>query len=180
MRVLGEISMACRRGNLNLVRKSLTSVEGKSFSSSPVLLQEAILGGQLNIVKFLTTSKELELHADIHYSKDLALVYACGANRLDIVDFLLTSPELKSHCNVHTLADAPIREACSNGYPDMVQYLLDNYNITISDNLYKLVSKRRELEKNSKIINLKNPKPLDSYKKVLEIIHKHREKETVH
>lgn len=176
MRILGEISMACRRGNLHLVREFLTSAEGKSFSTYPVLLQEAILGGQLEIVKFLTTSNELERHADIHYAKDLALVYSCSSNRLDIVQYLLSSPELKTHCDVHTLADAPIREACNNGYPEMVQYLLDNYDITISDNLYKLVYKRRELEKQNKIVNIKNPKPLDSYKQVLDIIHYHREK----
>ena len=174
MTVLNELLAACRKGDIDKVRQVLTSHDIDK-NQYPMLLEEAVLGGQLEVVKFLTSSKDLAYHADIHANKDIALVNACRANRLNIVQYLLTSPDLSSHCNIHTLSDAPIREACISGYPELVQYLLDNYDLNINNNLYKIVLKLTEDEKKQKHINFKNPKALDDYQRVLKMLDHYRE-----
>lgn len=107
MTVLNELLAACRKGDID-VRQVLMSHDIDK-NQYPMLLEEAVLGGQLEVVKFLTTSTEVKHHADIHANKDIALINACRANRLNIVQYLLTSPELSLHCNIHTLSDLSVK-----------------------------------------------------------------------
>lgn len=169
MTLFHNLLTSCRQGNMNFIKESLHSIDGTQFSTHPKLIEEAILGNQLEIVQYLLTSKDLIKHCNIHYETDLFLVIACRANRLAIVEFLLTSTELNEHCDVNTLSSAPIRVACMNGHPQIVDYLMSQHNVMVSSFLYDIVLKKREIEKTTSI-NLKNPKNLDDYKNVLEVI----------
>lgn len=178
MTLFHNLLTSCRQGNMNFIKESLHSIDGTQFSTHPKLIEEAILGNQLEIVQYLLTSKDLIKHCNIHYETDLFLVIACRANRLAIVEFLLTSTELNEHCDVNTLSSAPIRVACMNGHPQIVDYLMSQHNVMVSSFLYDIVLKKREIEKTTSI-NLKNPKNLDDYKNVLEVIDHYQKIEAI-
>jgi len=91
-------------------------------------LNEAFLDacheGNLDKVKFLLNSPELNNNANIHYQEDSGIHQACENGHLHILQYLLTSPELKEHADIHSKNDWVLTIACNEGFLDIVKYLL--------------------------------------------------------
>lgn len=109
----------------------MNSIRYEKYShSSQEELDNALLHacatGDIEMVKYILTSPELPLHADIHSKGgdyDCAFRSACEHGYLPIVRYLLTSNELDEHVNIQSNSLAFIR-ACQYGHMDIVQYLL--------------------------------------------------------
>lgn len=81
--------------------------------------------GLIENVKYLLTSKELDIHAEINHNMCYPLKFACSNNRLDIVKYLLTSPELKEKADIHADNDGALNFACANkDTQEIINYLL--------------------------------------------------------
>lgn len=90
---------------------------------------QACSDGNLDEVRYLLISPELEVHSDIHYYNDDGLAQACWEGHLEIVKYLLTSPELKEHAylNDHKEKDCgSLLNACGAGHLEIVKYLLNS------------------------------------------------------
>lgn len=81
-------------------------------------------GGNLERVRYLLTSPELTLHANINTRKSSGLDWACINGDLDIVKYLLTSPELVEHPDLKIYGRNALYWACEKGQLQVVQYLL--------------------------------------------------------
>jgi hypothetical protein len=57
--------------------------------------------GNLEEVKYLLTSSELDFHANPQSYSHAGFNLACSEGHLEVVQYLLTSPELKLHANIH-------------------------------------------------------------------------------
>ena len=86
-------------------------------------LIEACRVGSLEKVKYLLTSPDLDIHADINGFMYSALNCAAEYGHLDIVKYMLTSPELKEHAKINNDYN-PLIPACRDGHLDIVRYLL--------------------------------------------------------
>jgi ankyrin repeat protein len=95
----------------------------------------ACISGDLDLVKYLLTSKELHQHADIHFEKDECVILACRYGQLEILKYLLTSTDLKIHPDVHAQKDAGFEWACTNGNLDIIKYFLFDPSINKGFNL---------------------------------------------
>jgi hypothetical protein len=89
---------------------------------SPYELTNALFSlceeGDLESVKYVLTSKELEYHANIGGFDNAALSNACENGHLDIVKYLLTSTDLKENANInaHSGRSSILSAACRGGY----------------------------------------------------------------
>lgn len=86
--------------------------------------------GHLDIVKFLSTSDELQASGhslvDIHADDEHALRWSCHNGHLEIVQFLTTSPlllSLTSPPDIHANDDQSFQWACENGHLEIVKFL---------------------------------------------------------
>jgi ankyrin repeat protein len=90
--------------------------------------------GDLDEVKYLLTSPELDEHAtiNIYNYKDISspLTEACWNGHLEVVKYLLTSPELKEKADIHFKDDQALNFACYQGHLDVVKYLLTSSDLT--------------------------------------------------
>lgn len=78
--------------------------------------------GKLELVKYLLTSSELTIHAEIGARDGLGFKRACEFGKLDTVKYLLTSTDLKEHSNIKD--ELAFSWACAGGHLDTVKYLL--------------------------------------------------------
>lgn len=98
-----------------------------------VLLHIACDEGDLEMVKYVLTSDEIEKHANISLEGNKALINACAKGHLEIVKYLLTSPELKKHANINVQNGKALDYACFKGHLEVVKYL------TTSEDLKKRI-----------------------------------------
>lgn len=80
--------------------------------------------GEIDKVRYLLTSPELQKHANIHAQDDASLIEACRYGKLEIIKFLLTSTDLKEHAYVNAQQNQALTYACNFGYFDIIKYLL--------------------------------------------------------
>jgi ankyrin repeat protein len=94
------------------------------------------LRGDLEHVKYLLTSPELNTHADIHSLGEQGLRIACAEGHLDIVTYLLTSPELIEHANVQHSNNVALKCAGESNNLELIKYLIEsptlNYHCDIN------------------------------------------------
>jgi hypothetical protein len=97
----------------------------------------ACYSGNLELVKYLLTSKDLKTHVNIHTnylgSDDYSLLISCQYGHLEIVKYLTSSPDLKEHVNIHTNKDRPLFLAYEKGFLDIVKYFIFDLNIEKSE-----------------------------------------------
>lgn len=111
--------------------------------SKSALTQEFVIDceyGNLDAVKYLLTSPELQTHANLKYNNDVGFRFACYKGHLDIVKFLLTSSELLEKPNInagHDNDDSGIYHACKEGYVEMVKYLLTSPDLQEHANIHE-------------------------------------------
>lgn len=115
--------------------------------------------GNLDTVKYLLTSKELSVHANIHARHDDGLIAACAGGYLPLVRFLLTSSQLRERANLHAKDDDAFIWACKIDNPDLLVFFLYECNFQLKpnvlaklnekigdpkkiDNVFKLVARR--------------------------------------
>lgn len=89
----------------------------------------ACLQGQLDKIKYLLTSPELKIHADIHTEGDNGLMLAFRKNHFDIIKYLLTSKDLKDHANIYNNNCQPFERACLHSNQEVLEYLVLDYKI---------------------------------------------------
>lgn len=101
------------------------------------ILDGAIYGGQIEMVDYLLTAKNLpnKIKLNIDYNSGNALSMASFHGHLEIVDYLLTSPRLKQHANINIDNDKPIYYAADFEFHyapgkhqnnEVIKYLLTN------------------------------------------------------
>jgi len=123
------ISIACELGHLEIldVLLSLPNIESKVENFQYELDRGLLLaakGGNIDVLRYLTTSPKLNKHADVKYSNGKALGLACSNGHLEVVKYVLTSPELKEHISIHVRKGFYLLEACWNNHFEVVKYLL--------------------------------------------------------
>lgn len=84
----------------------------------------ACLSGNLDIISYMLTSKDLKENIDIHTADDFAFRMACKRGYLNIVQYLLSSPELVEYADIHVYKNIAFRQAQENGHNEIVKYLL--------------------------------------------------------
>jgi hypothetical protein len=87
---------------------------------------KSCVDGDLNEIKYLLHSKELQFNVDIHAQNDGGFLLACSNGHLDIVKYFLTSPELKTHTNIKTNDNMGFLNACWRNKLNVVKYLLSS------------------------------------------------------
>jgi len=92
--------------------------------------------GHLDDIKFLLTSPQLSLHANIEVNDGAGLAYACMNNHIDIVKYLLTSPDLNKHADIHANDDYPLYCVVNNDYFDLFKYLLSSPELKEHANIH--------------------------------------------
>lgn len=116
----------------------------------------ACLHGEVEKVKYLLTSPELKIHANIHTESDNGIIVAFKQDNLEMIKYLLSSPDLKEHANIHANNEQPFRLAAHTDKVEIVQYLIFDYKIekteSIEDFLIKTASKFSEQIQNMFVI----------------------------
>jgi hypothetical protein len=100
-------------------------------------LLDACTHGDLDKIKYILTSPELEYHGDIHYKKDSPLSLAVFSRKLEIVKYLLSSPDLKEHANLHADGDNAFLCAAYYNHSDIVNYFIFDFKIEKSTSIVK-------------------------------------------
>ena len=100
---------------------------------------EACEKGDLEVVRYLLTSKNLKNKAEIDSPSDygdIGLTSACRYGHLDIVRYLLTSSELKIHADINRQEECALKYACVFGQLEIVQYLLISPELRYHANMH--------------------------------------------
>lgn len=90
---------------------------------------EAIENKDFELVKYLSSSRELSIHANIHSKNGESLVHSCRLNSLEIVEYLLTSKDLPENIDIHSKgednrkSDVAFDAACCLGSLSVIEFL---------------------------------------------------------
>lgn len=123
------ISICCTNGHLEILDLMLTlpdieiRVKDLFYQLNSGFLA-ACQEGELDIVKYLTSSPNLKRHANPNYNNGEGLCLACREGHLNIVKYLLTSPDIKEKLSVTARKNSPLLEAYTNEHYQTVKYLL--------------------------------------------------------
>lgn len=99
--------------------------------------------GNLELVKYLLTSPNLEQKANIYtldYFNKSPLMLACQYGHLELVIYLLTSPDLKEKSNINSenfKGWNSLVVACDEGYFNIAKFLIVDMNMTIDNKTMK-------------------------------------------
>jgi ankyrin repeat protein len=86
---------------------------------------DACVSGDINTVKYLLCSPELEERADINFDSCDGLFFAVINNHIELVKFLLTSSELSKHADMSKKSsNDSFVAACSNGHIEILNFFL--------------------------------------------------------
>ncbi len=111
----------------------------KFQASSQVELDQALISACLNDnideIKYLLTSKDIKLNANIHADEDFLLRTACRSGNLELIKYYLTSPELKEHANIHAKSNNVFNFACYSNQLDILRYILTSPELKEHANL---------------------------------------------
>ncbi len=87
-------------------------------------LLNACDNGDLEIISYVLTSPELNIHANIHYSEGLALFCGINQENLEVVKYLLSSSELKEHASIQNKNNQALGISCYLANFELVKFLL--------------------------------------------------------
>jgi hypothetical protein len=99
------------------------------------LLGQAAFNNDLEIMKYLLTSSELNQHAEINSNYNI-LACICANGDLETLRYVLTSPDLKEHANIHLDDEQALNSAIGAGHISIVKYLLTSSELKEHSNLY--------------------------------------------
>jgi ankyrin repeat protein len=105
-------------------------------------LNTACKNNEIELVKFLLTSSELESHANISSIELTGFQWACYAGNIELVKYLVSSIELEKNIDISSDDYGGLTSACLGGHLDIVQYFFEiigknipNLNDIYSDSL---------------------------------------------
>jgi hypothetical protein len=101
----------------------------------------ACLKGEFEKIKYLLTSPELKIHANIHTEGDNGLMVAFKKSHLNIIKYLLTSPELKEHANIYNNQSAPFITSCIYSNNEVLEYLILDYKVDENEYITNFLNK---------------------------------------
>jgi hypothetical protein len=126
-------------------------------------LIESCKNGDLDAVKYLLTSPDLSMHADIFCQDYYCLINAAWNNHVDVVKYLLTSPDLQYKANIHASEDRTFRSSLNHERKDLMMFLIHDMHIQKTGHIKKAL---KVLEPEDKEIILKMFKTRDFSKKL--------------
>jgi hypothetical protein len=80
--------------------------------------------GQLELIKFLLLSPELQLHPYIRLNNNNPLKWACKNNQVETIKYLVSSPELKRHADIHANSEYAFREALNHNSEELLHFYI--------------------------------------------------------
>lgn len=126
--------------------------------------------GDIETIKYLLTSPDLEKHAEIHSKNDFGIMNACVHQKLKIVDYLLKSSELKEHANIHVRNDVIFKNACHHNRWNIIEYFIFDYQIDKTKEIEKYLVKQNKIN----ILNMFDKRELE--KRIQKDLQKNAEK----
>lgn len=85
----------------------------------------ACMNGNLDRIKYLFNSSDINFHPNINVDKEMALRAACMNGHLEVVKYLVTSEDLKKHANICFDKGTPLAVAAINNNLHIVKYFLE-------------------------------------------------------
>ena len=99
----------------------------------------------MNVMRYLLTSPDLPLHADIHENADRPLRLAIKRGTFEQVEYLCSSPELKDHAIIKGNGnESAFIEACSEGTIECVRFLLTSSKLKIKADIKEIDNQKRD------------------------------------
>lgn len=141
-----SLSDACCIGRIDNVKYLLEVMNVDINFNCEEPFREACKNSNLEIVKYLLTSKTLKKHTNINNcSEDTTsgLTYACTNGDLDMVKYLLTSHDLKEHANIHANNDSAFKLAFYREESNVLEYLIFDYKIPYTNQIKNYMPKIR-------------------------------------
>lgn len=99
-------------------------------------LFDACFIGELDKIKYLLTSPDLKMKADLKHDNYGVFLTACLRGHMDIVRYFLTSPELKDHPKINVQKSEGLMRAAITGNLDLVKYLLTSPDLKEHANIH--------------------------------------------
>jgi ankyrin repeat protein len=88
-------------------------------------LHTACKNNDIELVKFLLTSHELENHANIFSIELTGFQWACYVGNIELVKYFVSSTELEKNIDISSDEYGGLTSACLGGHLDIVQYFLE-------------------------------------------------------
>lgn len=119
---------ACKIGDSNTIEELVNNlpINSQQFLNEALCYATAL---NLESVRCLLTSHNLNIRPDIHFSANSPLYNACHNTKIDIVEYLLTSSDLDTLANIHDNDDLIFRTLCGKQNYEMIEYLVCHYGI---------------------------------------------------
>lgn len=153
---------ACRDGHLNAVKYFLHESIFKNYLSTQPCVDYGFLSAivgldlvgvsgseQLDIIKYLLTSLDLNKNANINVNNDDALLTANFTFNTDLISYFLTSKDLKQHSNIYNLET--FQKICERSikYGDFstLDYLFNEYKMKKEPDIIKVIEQFPSLKK---------------------------------
>jgi ankyrin repeat protein len=108
----GAFIMACKNYHPHVIKYFIEHEKNDIDWSGAFLI--ACGSGNLESVRYLLTSNDLEKKADIHFMSDTALSKATAGGFLEIVEYLTASPELTDHISKPLSFNSALTQAVNN------------------------------------------------------------------
>jgi hypothetical protein len=111
----------------------------KNFSPSKIdkAYLDACDNGNLDEVKYLITSDDLKITADVHCENDRGLRLVCSRGHLNLIKYFLSSDDCKHSFSINTIGSQPLisafNSACNSGQLNIIKYFLTLNDIKDSD-----------------------------------------------
>lgn len=113
--------------------------------------------GNLKAIKYLLTSSELNIKANIDFNDNQGIFLASLHGHLEIIDYLLTSKDLINHANIYAQQSLSIKTIINNvintpeTYP-LFDYLVFNYKIELNEDIKEFFFEEPQYQEFYKII----------------------------
>lgn len=92
----------------------------------------------VEVVKYLITSEELDVHPSEKAQSENSLRWSLG--NMELIRYLITSPDLKKKPSVHFGNDFLFRQACSVGNKEMLQFLIFECDINKTEKMLEYLA----------------------------------------
>lgn len=123
-----EFNTACENNDFEKINELLKSKD--SFVRDTVYRQDTynnpliicIQNGNLEMLKYLTSSPHLEKHFDINKDIHHLFNHACNVGEIDIIDYLLNNPEIQFQTRYEGLISKGINITAKNGHLNTLKY----------------------------------------------------------
>lgn len=147
---------ACENGQLQLVKYLLNNSKIKDYLNKQEIIDKGFLQAcqgenlsgtfgkdQIEIIKYLLTSKDLLKNAHINTENSRALKYACISKPL--IKYLLTSSELKEHADIYNengaVFDHIAQVAKEINFKTVMNYIINDYQIKQTPDIIQVLNK---------------------------------------